>query len=234
MLEDIGLGLTNVQGSSWSPAQLTASGFWQKGNYAGTTWTGSGSAGSSGSNSLADATHGPTATNGEPVFNGTNQYFANQFSIATLMSLASGTIFCCFNASAATADNVNTFNNPGLLSDSGNGLVFAYSTAGVVASIFDTGYRTIKTAAATGSTHAACMRWDSANLNLNVDGVDATPVGCGAIGVSGANTLFSGINAGLTFPFAGTVHALITLQSAITAADVANLHNWAKQQYGSL
>ncbi len=204
-------------------ADLVLAGYFREGQYvvaAGTgTWTGTASAGASGGVTVAESTNEPAAVAASPDFNGTtNKIVDAALTFGTLFTQAAGTLFFTFDVDAAYADQPNVYSCPGLLAETVTATFgLHFSTAGVLASIYDgTAYRTVKVRCATGK-HCGVMRWGAGLLELSVDGSPfrtATMTGNAATPL--ATALQMGIGYGSVTYFNGRIRCLATMKTKVS------------------
>lgn len=150
----------------------------------GLPWNGTASLGSSGSQTLTEATNPPTGAgilNGHLAgsFDGTNDRLTSNNAWSTYVS-SSGTVslygWCLFQVTTAFTDpgaGAARMGIPCFFTEANEALAFGFTTSGVVLNVFDSGgtYTDVAVSCSTGTTHLA--RWsmiDSTSLNLSVDG----------------------------------------------------------------
>lgn len=204
-------------------ADLVLAGYFREGQYvvaAGTgTWTGTASAGASGGVTVAESTNEPAAASASPDFNGTtNKIVDASLTFGTLFTQAAGTIFFTFDADAAYADQPGSYSNPGLLAETVTATFgLHFSTAGVIASIYDgTAYRVVKVRCTTGK-HCGVMRWGAGLLELSVDGSPfRTAVMTGNASTALATTLQMGIGYVSSTYFNGRIRCLATMKTKVS------------------
>ncbi len=233
----LGLYLSSLQsvGSSYDPAGLPLTGWWRA-SYAGSPWTGTASAGSSGSKNLTEATNPPaagTAVNGltPAAFDGTNDRLANATAMSSIFTAAAGTFVVIAKTNAAAAPAAGPYDDPTFFSDPAIGAVgLGWNTSGVRAFLTDGSYKTATIAQGTGSWFMACMRWDSANLSLDINGGATTNVAAGAISnVTG--TLRIGANYAAAAFLNGSILEVMTAASKLTDTDRNNIKSYFNARY---
>lgn len=240
----LGLRLTNIIGGAPYTPAIDSWTIWNRVAYAGSPWTGTASAGSSGSRDLTEATNPPSvgsALNGFDTadFDGTNDRFYVH-AWTDLFSLAAGTCIVLFNADAAAAEiTTNGYDEPTLVgSADGNasmGLsvhISGGSTYRVRAHVRDSGgYKTRVQTITLSSWNLACMRWDSTNLKLDLNSLSTSSVACGAIPDCPNNTLFGNNYTGTLF-FNGKIAEILCAQTAITDAKLLQIKTYMNTRYG--
>ena len=236
--------------SAFDPATKSLTGWLRAGsswNGGTAVWSGTASAGSSGSRSADDATTGfPTPADGAalnslvgPDFNGTDDMlFGNPTTSSNYWGTGSGQVFVAalFNADAAAADPGASSRRdaPAIVSET-NAYAGLYFHAGGVtfAIVTDAGGGTlyeITKACSTGAWHSAVAWWDGANLHLEIDGVAATPVATtGSAIPSLADPLRIGRNYASAY-FNGRTYDLATATSAVMTS--AEHISYVNSRYG--
>lgn len=236
--------------SAFDPSTKSLTGWWRAGStwddVAG-EWTGTASAGSSGSRLLDDATTGfPVPTDGAalnslvgPIFNGTDQLlFGNPTVTTTYWGTGSGQVFVAalFNADTATADPGagSRRNAPAIVAETNAYAGLYFHTGGVTfAIVTDDGGGTvyeITKACTTAAWHSAVAWWDGSNLHLEVDGVAATPV---ATTGSGIPSLADPLRVGRNFAAAHFDGRIYDLQTATSAVETSAEHiSYVNNRYG--
>lgn len=239
-------GLTYTP-STFDPATLSLTGWWRADGGTGYnvlagvgTFAAVASAGASGTNgTLSESTNAPsdaTALNGHDVadFDGTADLLkaANDFS--TFVTATAGTILVLFNADTAAAAAANNYDDPALVCDENNGFNIGFSDGGVGFAYYDgTWVQPARVTCATGGYHVAKCRWDGTHLETGVDS--------GAMGVDGAGNLqfYAGskltvgrVAISATAYFDGKVAEVITADSKLSNADIANVISYFNDRYG--
>lgn len=165
------------------PATLSLTGWWRAnsgGEYDGSPWAGTASAGTSGANALSDATPptAGTAVNGHPPadFNGTTQKLVAGGTLDTYFNASAASGWVLFNADAInTNDAVNVYENDVLV---GTGVAAYFHlylrSANVVGIRFvdgTVGERLLSTSfAGTGAWVLVQYKWNGTTLFLRVNG----------------------------------------------------------------
>lgn len=236
--------------AAFDPSSASLTGWMRAGspwNVGTAVWSGTASAGSSGSRSADDATTGfPTPADGAalnslvgPDFNGTDDMlFGNPLATSNYWGTGSGQVFVAalFNADAADADPGASSRRdaPAIVSET-NAYAGLYFHAGGVtfAIVTDAGGGTvyeITKACSTGAWHSAVAWWDGANLHLEIDGVAATPVATtGSAIPSLADPLRIGRNYASAY-FNGRIYDLATATSAVMTS--AEHISYVNSRYG--
>jgi len=236
--------------AAFDPATKSLTGWLRAGsswNGGTAVWSGTASAGSSGSRSADDATTGfPTPADGAalnslvgPDFNGTDDMlFGNPTTSSNYWGTGSGQVFVAalFNADAAAADPGASSRRdaPAIVSET-NAYAGLYFHAGGVtfAIVTDAGGGTvyeITKACSTGAWHSAVAWWDGANLHLEIDGVAATPVATtGSAIPSLTDPLRIGRNYASAY-FNGRTYDLATATSAVMTS--AEHISYVNSRYG--
>jgi hypothetical protein len=221
----------------FSPAELVISGWWRA-PYAGSPFTPTASAGTSGANgnlitSGAAPTVGTSVNGYAPAScNGTTQSFVPGTAPGTdLWTAAAGTSIVLAKAASGIAATANFYDEPCLATDNSGNLGMSFTTSGVRAGVYIAGSKqTAFIAQATGAWFMAAGRWDSTNVNLRVNSTDATPVAAaGVVGVgSGAGFLRNYISAQW---FEGDALEIITARTALTAANLSDIRSYMATRY---
>lgn len=175
-----------------NPSTQSLTGWWRGDGateYSPSTWTGTASAGSSGSRDLTEATNPPaagTTQNGHTPadFDGTNDLLANATAISTLLSASAWFAWCLFLADAI--DTVlplsGTFANDALICDSGGFWGFNLGGAGaneLHVWQWDGAVKGNAHTVATGSYNLIVARYDGTNIRskLNSGAISSAAAG---------------------------------------------------------
>lgn len=243
----LGLGLTFVQsGSLWLPTDEGDVTLWAEfPNYAESggdgTWT------ATVGGDLTNGTTAPTASAGEPSFNGTNNRLRSATALDALMSATEGTIMVAVKPTAHPADQSGIsgpYDNNLFVSNTANS-TFGLSLADVsgtdkyVAHIYDGSYKTVKVAATYNVYRSVVTRWaQGATIELSVDGLnDAGAAGFSstAIGTWGSTggAFDMGGNYFNNHWFQGNVRAIAIFSTKKSDAIVAKWNALARSRYGT-
>ena len=228
-------------GSTFDPATLSLTGWWRA-SYAGSPWTPTASAGSSGSNgNLAEAVDPPatgSAVNGyTPADFVPNDELSNATTISTYLSDAAGTIAVLFYADAAGADVGATayYGYAALFSDDTNGfLALTFTTAGVTLGCYNGAtFDGLQVACGTGAWHLAQARWSSASGNIEVR-IDSGAWNTLArtVSMSGTDGIRVGTNYGQTAFLDGKVLEVLTIRARISDGNSDDLVDYVNARYG--
>ncbi len=168
-----------------NPATWNLGGWWRAasgGDYDGSPWVGTASAGSSGSRDLAEGTNPATVgatLNAHPTanFDGTDDQMVSATAFDNLAGYAAGSMWVLFNADTAAADagaGLRDQNRNLLCGELSVGLQtfhLTFSTAGVHAYYIGTdGFVYELTIACTTSAwHLVQVKWDSSTLSMRLD-----------------------------------------------------------------
>ncbi len=219
------------RGALTSPAGPDWSGAWDA-DYAGSPWVGLRGR-LLGIDPTADAvaTPGSTAQGGyQPAtFTAGSSQALGHASLGAFVTLGAGTIAMLVYV-PSTAGTAGVFLDPALFAESNAAsLILSFSTSGAQFGLYDGAQKSITQACATGGYHLIVARWDGANINLRVDGTDATPVAAGACAAMAG--FFLGKNPGVAF---ATFRLLSfrTAKYAISAADLTALEAEYNDKFG--
>jgi len=215
-----GFGATAV----YDPTILNLTGYWRA-SYAGSPWTPTASAGTSGANgNLAEATNPATtgaAQNGfTPADYVTNQQLNSVTLCQTFVSDASGSIGVLFYADTAVADPTTAayYLGAGLWVDDTSGQIGLTFSAGGLYFGCSNGvdFDAVPVACSTGAWHFGQARWNGTTIEVRVDnGVWQTLAR--VVVTSAVDGIRQGINYDQTVPFDGRV--LETFSSNTRLAD---------------
>jgi hypothetical protein len=227
----------------FDPATLSLTGWWRA-SYAGSPWTPTASAGSSGSNgNLAHATNAPdvgAAVNGftpaDFIPANTDRLDNASGNINTFVSSAAGSIWCLFYADAAFTDlgSAQYYQNPSFLVNATDGyLGFGFSTSGVrLGSYSGSSFDSVAAACATGGWHLAQARWNTTTKEVRVDGGSWQTL---AHAVS-IGSLTSGFRVGCNYVvsqlFDGRILDLGTAQSRLSDTNFDDIRSYCNSRYG--
>lgn len=237
----LGLSLYAMGRSAFDAASLPWE-LWTRDSFTASPWTGTASAGDSGSRDLTEAVFPPgvsAALDGftSPDFDGGNDRLVNATSMTSLISVAAGTIAVMFYADAAAADaGANAYyNNPGLFSDTSARLALSFSNSGVRlgsynGATFDTA---AVVACGTGAWHAAIARWDNTTMELSIDGGTFTTGARTIASDISAATLIVGANYNSAVFFNGRIREILAGQFRASDGQASNLYAYLKARYPS-
>lgn len=220
----------------FDPATLTLTS-WLR-DYAGSSpWSGTASAGGSGSVTFSGGTPPSAGTalnsHGTADFNGSTQTLASSVNITSLVSNGAGSLVALFNARTAAADPGATapYNSPAFLVDVGVGdFDFGYNASGVRGGYYNgTTWNSPVAAANTGNWHLAQMRWDGTTLGIRVDGGSWQNVSFTAASLF-ATPGTMGQAFGASY-FDGRVAEFLTAQSALADATFDNIKSYVNSRY---
>ena len=236
----LSLGLSGQQHSgpsAFTPAQLALSGWWRA-SYAGSPWAGTASGGASGGRNVSEATNPPSVgplQNGfaAALFDGTNDQLRTAITVDNFVSNGAGSIWALFLAVSAGADSGagSRFNNKGIVANDGGGTMMnlTFSTAGVSALLFSSGWKDVTLACGTGAYHLAQMRWNGTLLGLRIDSGAWSTVACAATSFSGGAVVL-GRNFGTAFQNMGLLD-VGTAQSTFDDATFDDIKSYCNTQY---
>lgn len=174
------------------PATLALTLFYKADFPGGTSWSGTASTGSSGTNAATEATNPPTqgtAVSGHipAKFNGTNQLLTTGADMSAMFSATAMTFIALVNVTSAPgAAAVGTpYLDPGVLSFASQGYYgMGVNSTGLRVYAFDGAYREIASSAlpfSTGALQALQMKWDGVNLKGRVNRGTWQSVACGTV-----------------------------------------------------
>lgn len=167
-------------------------------DYAGSPWTSTASAGTSGGRTVTEATNPPTAGTdlnatgkNAALFNGTTSKLAlaGGLVLSDLVTAATGGVLIVYKADAGQAAQAgNATIDVDLISDSGGYLAIGVSASKVSAYVYDVADKQIDLAAThDGATwNKVFMRWDAGLLEASINGGALSTLAAGSLGaVSG-------------------------------------------------
>lgn len=218
----------------YDPAVLSLTGWWRA-DYSGAPWAGTASAGSSDLFEMAAGSASPTtgtAQNGyvPADYNGSTQYLNSATASTSFVGSAAGTIIALFKADATPpAIDAQPYNDPPIIGDDAGNMGLTFTSSGVTAFTYVGSYVT-KTVACTDSAwHLVMMRWNSTNLGVTLDSAADDTVACAAI--THAGNLATGVNYSAAAFYAGLVLELMTIDSALSDGDYANIKSYVNSRY---
>jgi hypothetical protein len=225
----------------FSPAQLTVNGWWRA-NYtapgANPRWSGTASAGTSGSNPLNLDTALPTT--GTTVGGFTPAHFVSAStdslvtSVATssLATVGAGTIIALAQMNTLAAAGSPASSDPCLLSDNTNRLYnMGASSSGFRFSLTDSGgLKSTGFVSIPAQYNAFIGSWDSSHINAQVNGSSATPVVAAAL-TSAADTMLVGKTSGVGFSDFDMLEAIVA-PSLLSATNINKIRGYFNQRYG--
>ena len=224
--------------SGFDPATLTLTGWW-RGNFTGSPWTPTASAGTSGANgNFAEATNPPAtgaALNGfTPAdFDGTNDIITGANPMSSFVTGGAGSIAVLFNADTAAAPGGGVYDDEPLFCDDTANIAIGFNTSGVRGGFYDSGASwkmTTEVACATAGWHLAQMKWDGANIYVRVDsGAWTSVAAANFFTTTGLPRLGKNYNTAL---FDGRIEEVITAATALSDANFNNLIVYVNARYG--
>jgi len=233
----------------FNPATLDLT-LWQR-DYAGSPWTGTASAGTSGSNSFSEATNPPsvgTALNGHGTadYDGTNDILGQASGDAsTYLTNTNGSGWVLFNADAASADAGagSRQNNPQFLASNNGQFGIGFSSVGIhVYTVDGSNGQTEKViACATGGWHLLQFKYSlgggGLSLKLRLDNgawqESTSAFGATLSGDMATSVLRSGGDSSNTSPFYnGRVADRAVSKLTISDGDFDNVRSYANARYG--
>lgn len=237
-----GGGSNTLSIEAWSPAaEPSCTLFAEKPNYSATapagTWT------ASVGGNLSHASAAPSASSGEPVFNGTSNRLNSATNLDALMSATAGTVCVAVKPTANPATG-NVYDNRLFVSNTGQssfGMAFANfsGTDKFVAHIFTGGYHNARVAASVSNFHAVVARWSQgATIDLSVDGLNDL----GAAGFTSSSigtwsptggTLDVGGNYNNGNWFQGTMRAIAIFSTKLSDAVATKWNKVCRCEYGT-
>jgi hypothetical protein len=224
----------------FDPATLPLTGWWRA-SYAGSPWTPTASAGSSGTNgNLALNSSEPdigTAVNGyDPaLFVSANEDdLQTTATFADLFNVDSGTIIVLVKPTTLAAAEANTFGDAPLLKESGINFGLHVSSGGIKGAIYSGAWvYSGGVAISTGAWALVQMTWDGVNMRVRKNGGSWDSVACGSVD-SGAltGTMFVGRPFGTTNWLNAAVSEVATADTVISDGNLDNYLSYANSRYG--
>lgn len=226
-------------GASFDPATLNLTGWWRA-SYSGSPWSGTASAGSSGSRNLTEATNPPglgaSINSLTPAdFNGTNQVLSNSLTFDNFISNTAGTIVVLFKATSAATDAGATspHQNPALVASTAGGYVtLGFSTSGVRFGTHNgTSLNSIAVACGTGAWHLGWAAIDSTNIYAAIDSGSFSSTAWTLSSSFNTDTFRVGSNYNGSKWFTGQIAEIMTMASAVTGAQQTNIVSYINARY---
>lgn len=220
---------------------LASTGWW-RGSYAASPWTGTASAGASGTRNLTEGTHPPTA--GSAVdgktpahFNGADSKLGHAGPVApTFISTTAWSSFVMFKADAVTLSPGLKYQIPHFWASSDSAVGITFDSDGVSVQQADaTPTQTaISLACGTGSWHVVFAWFDGTAIHLQLDNGAPIQGPCVGIyaGVSSA-ALVVGTNYNSAQFFAGDIMELEIRDVAFAGTEIADIYATLKAAYPS-
>ncbi len=166
-------------------ASLALTGWWRA-SYAASPWRGAGSAGSSGTRALSQASSPPStgsAVNGlvPADFNGTDQYLSSTVQNDAYLSVGGSSLFCLFYANSAPSP-VSDYSDGTFFTDPANAeTTFGFTSSGIGMCLYDGAYKRLNVACGTGAWHLAQFKHDGTNMKARVDSGSWSSLACGTL-----------------------------------------------------
>jgi hypothetical protein len=230
-------------GGSYDPTVMALSGWWI--DYAGPTWAGTASAGTSAAHDLADSAN--TAASGAALNgHGTIAYSGAQKTVSTYklgdifantpgVGIDAGTITILFKANSAPAPDASPYNDPMLFGSYASGyLTIGFNSSGVYPSFFGGAYAPCAPiAAATGVWNCVQIRFNSTSTQYRVNGGAWTTAAAYALPATPAESVSIAVSDGQfgTNYFDGTIAAIMTNDTKLSDADCDNLLTYLSGRY---
>lgn len=238
----IGLGIGSAAASggapAFDPATLSLTGWWRA-SYGVAPWSGTASAGASGSRSLSTFSNDPSvgaAVNGlTPAdYNGSTNFLINGSNLSAFIGVtpSAWTAVALINMDALAADGLG-YTEATIIADAGGFWSFNVSASGVRCYAFDGGVKTSAyTALSTGAWTMAQVKFASGNLYSGKN-AGTWSVGAASGNVSSvSNTMISGRDYGATKFLDGKVLEIMVADSVISDADLASIKSYFNTRYG--
>ncbi len=229
---------TYVAAGASDPSGMNLTGWWRAdgSNYAGSPWTPTASAGTSGA--AGNLTSGSPMTTGATVNgfvsasnDGTNT-LANASNVDAFVSTGAGAFVALVYLDSVGADagaGIAVLNGDGVMGTSGAAFIgMSFSASGLRSFLNDGGYaEPAAIALSTGAWHMVMMRWDGATFEQSVDA--GTPT---SVGTTGPALLAFPLEIGRSFGgiMAGDVLEII-LAPVLTDVNLTNIKSYFNTRY---
>lgn len=219
------------------PTTLTLTG-WYRGSYSGSPWSGTASAGASGSRSI-EAGSAPSTGSAVNGFTPANFVAASSHYLLDGTNLADAYISTTayrvvmlvkLTSSAAPAGAI--YDDRGLVTEGGGNWGIVYNTSGVHCYHYDGAYQVASSASAvaTGGWHIIDVQYNGTNLTVSVDGTAGTPVAAGTLG-SVAAAFRVGTNYGPAVYADAQIMEVILASSDLSATTAAAFKGYVNSRY---
>lgn len=225
-------------GSVFNPATLALSGWWRA-SYAGSPWTPTASAGSSGSNgNLAEALNAPStgsAVNGltPAAFDGADDILTSANAMSTYIDAAAYSGWGLLNVTSSSTDDGSAWLNDGLFSSASSqylGLGFRSSNKVKMYHFDSADFDGPEANFTFGAWQLAQWRYGGTNLELRVNGGSWASYAKSSVADLTENIIVGRQSAS---PFmTGSVLELAFSKSALTDTDFDNVRAYASARYG--
>jgi hypothetical protein len=229
-------------GGAFDPATLALTGWWRA-SYAGSPWTPTASAGTSGANgNLTEATNPPaTAVNAinsldTADFDGTNDKLTGP-NASALFDAASWSAWVLFNADTAPADQGAAFRytNPTFFAEGGSAyLSMGFSSGGIHVAQYQVGVGTHKErvlACGTAAWHLAQARYDGVDLELRLDSGAWSSIASANLELSGSTAVVLGNPGFASAPYDGDIAELAMSDVTLSDGDFDNVVSYVNSRY---
>jgi hypothetical protein len=233
--------LKEAGGGAFDPATLALTGWWRA-SYAGSPWTPTASAGTSGSNgNLTEATNPPavgTAVNSlDPAdFDGANDKLTGP-NASALFDAADWSAWVLFKAASAPADQgaPYRYTNPAFFAEGGSAYIgMGFSSGGIHVVQYQTGLGTHKElilACGTGAWHLAQAKYDGTDLKLRLDSGAWSTIASANLELSGSTTVVLGNPAFASAPYDGDIAELAMADVTLSDGDFDNVVSYVNSRY---
>jgi hypothetical protein len=235
----LGLSLSNVPGgaSVFNPATLSLTGWWRA-SFSASPWSGTASAGGSGSRDLTEATNPPaagSAVNGlTPAdFDGTNDKLTAPGTMDTYWNAGAGSGWVLAYVDAISTDNALVYLNDCILSTSPAMYLGVYlRSSGVVGIRFvDVGEVVVSTSISTGAWVLVQWKYDGSTIKIRTNGNAWTSAAAGNIGLL-SQSIVLGQNYDGSEKLDGKILDVGLADTALSDANFDNVLAYCRDRYG--
>jgi hypothetical protein len=233
----LGLSICDIRSGTaptFDPATLSLTGWWRA-SFSASPWTGTASAGASGSRDLTEATNPPsttTAVNGfvPALFDGVNDRLVGANN-SNFVATNAGTFFGLIKPITSAADNATVYLNKPIFVDTTQALMGAgFSNNGFRPYLVSGTYKSLSIAMSIGSWHFVAMTWDGSALFGRVDGVTDT-IACGSVTIGNTPIHFGTTYDGSIFANMQALE-LGFATTALTDANLLSIKSYMSSRYG--
>lgn len=226
-------------GAVFDPATLALSAWWRA--YAGDPQTGIASAGLSGGRQLIDGTApgvGSLNSLGVATYNGTTQQQSTALNVSDIVTSTAGSMAVLYFATTPPAAAGNGYQDPCFLAMVSRGdLSFSINSTGARAQFVDLTAATVDVtkAASSSAWHLATMRWNTTQLFVGIDGVEAAAGTVAGGGADSSNYATTSFNVGCDWLVSvflnGKIAEWMASKLTFSATDIANIKSYCNSRY---
>ena len=230
------VGAANTAAPPFDPATLSLTGWWR--DFAGLSWSGTASAGNSGSHSLSsvgsDPSVGSLAGNGVAVFDGVTNYITYAAVPTDLFNNSALTWSALIKTNSLPTAGGHAYADATIMCDNTTAnLALGVSTSGARVAIDDGAAwnDTPQSAFSNATWTSVQVTYDGATLKCRTNNNTWQTMASGPPSLGGAGNLSIGFN-GFGVHFVGSMADIITSNTVLSVANLDNIRSYYNTRYG--